>query len=408
MTSEPLNQYTDICKGAIKDSSAKLGNVFVKLLMEILLLYVAIPRKMNFTQMGRYGSHCEQTYRSNFNRDRSKSIDWMKFNLALSRQYLNLQGLLAIAIDPCFISKSGKNTPHIGKFWSGCAGSIKHGLEIMGLALVDVHANTCMMLRAHQTPSTKELKLRDMNQIKHYIDVISCYKKDLRKVTDIIVADAFFSIRTFVDGIKEHEFHLVSRFRDTADLHYVYTGPRSKKPGRPKMLDGKIGYKELDFTRMEKLHIEGLEGSAYTLIAYSKALKQKVRLVIWIMPNGKHKLFFSTKTSMSGEDVLYIYRSRFQIEFCFRDAKQFTGLTHCQARHKNQLDFSYNASFASQNVAKVMMKQNDLPYSMASFKELMVSTYLANLIFDKCRKAPNRHLISQTIKELFGWQRKAA
>ena len=40
MTSEPLNQYTDICKGAIKDSSAKLGNVFGKLLMEILLLPV--------------------------------------------------------------------------------------------------------------------------------------------------------------------------------------------------------------------------------------------------------------------------------------------------------------------------------------------------------------------------------
>ncbi len=38
---------------------------------------------------------------------------------------------------------------------------------------------------------------------------------------------------------------------------------------------------------MAELHIEGLEGTAYTLIAYSKALKQKVRLVIWIMPNGK-------------------------------------------------------------------------------------------------------------------------
>ena len=61
---------------------------------------------------------------------------------------------------------------------------------------------------------------------------------------------------------------------------------------------------------------------------------------------------------MSGEDVLRTYRSRFQIEFCFRDAKQYPGLTHCQARHKNQLDFSYNASFASQNVAKVMMKEN--------------------------------------------------
>ena len=123
---------------------------------------------------------------------------------------------------------------------------------------------------------------------------------------------------------------------------------------------------------------------------------------------SRTEVFFSTKTSMSGEEVLRTYRSRFQIEFCFRDAKQYTGLTHCQARHKNQLDFSYNASFASQNVAKVMMKENELPYSMASFKEIMASTYIAKLIFNKCRRIPNRKLISHTIKELFGWQRKAA
>ena len=218
-----------------------------------------------------------------------------------------MDGLLAIAIDPSYISKSGKKTPHIGTFWSGCASSMKHGLEIMGLALVDVYANSCMMLRAHQTPSTGELKLRNMTLVQHYIAVIKRYKKDLLKVTDIVVADAFFSIRPFVDGIKEYGSHLVSRFRDTAGLYYVYTGPRSHKPGRPKTLDGKIDYKKLDLTRMVELHIEGLEGTAYTLIAYSK---------------------------------------------------EYTGLTHCQARHKNQLDFSYNASFASQNVAKVMMKEN--------------------------------------------------
>lgn len=155
------------------------------------------------------------------------------------------------------------------------------------------------------------------------------------KVTDIVVADAFFSIRPFVDGIKEQGFHLVNSFWNTASLYYVYTGPHSNKPRRPKTLDGKINYKKLDLTRITKIHIEGLEGTAYTLIAYSKALKQKVRLVIWVMQNGKHKLFFSTKTSMSGEEVLRTYRSRFQIEFCFRDAKQYTGLAHCQARHKN-------------------------------------------------------------------------
>ena len=111
---------------------------------------------------------------------------------------------------------------------------------------------------------------------------------------------------------------------------------------------------------------------------------------------------------MSGEDVLRTYRSRFQIEFCFRNVKQYTGLTHCQARHKNLLDFFYNASFASQNEAKVMMKENGMPYSMASFKEVMASTYISKIIFDKCRRIPNRKLISHTVKELFSWQRKAA
>lgn len=81
--------------------------------------------------------------------------------------------------------------------------------------------------------------------------------------------------------------------------------------------------------------------------------------------------------------------------------------THCQPKHKNQLNFSYNVLFASQNVAKVMMKENRLPIFMTSFKEIMASTYIAKLFFDKCLSIPNRKLIGHTVKELFGWQRKA-
>ena len=174
------------------------------------------------------------------------------------------------------------------------------------------------------------------------------------------------------------------------------------------LIDGKIDYESLDHTRMEKLHIEGLEGKAYTLLAYSKAMKRTVRLVIWIMPNKKHKLFFSTKLTMTGEEVLRTYRSRFQIEFCYRDAKQFAGLTHCQARHMRQLDFSYNASFSALNVAKVMMRENELPYSMVSFKSLMFNSHYTKRIFEVSRIRPNQTLISKIVKELFGWQRKAA
>ena len=50
--------------------------------------------------------------------------------------------------------------------------------------------------------------------------------------------------------------------------------------------------------------------------------------------------------------------------------------THCEQTYRT----SYNASFASQNVAKVMMKENDDAYSMASFNEFMSSNFTVNLI----------------------------
>ena len=167
-------------------------------------------------------------------------------------QIFGQQGRWTIAIDPSYISKAGKNTPHIGRFWSGCAQSVKHGLEILGIGLVDIDAKDCMMLRAHQSLSNKELSLRNKTMVDFYISVIKRYRKELLKLSTLMVADVYFSTST-----------------------------------------------NLDLTRMEKMEMKDIEGTAYTLIAYSKALKCKVRLVIWQMPNGKKKLFFSTDTSLS-------------------------------------------------------------------------------------------------------------
>ena len=65
----------------------------------------------------------------------------------------------------------------------------------------------------------------------------------------------------------------------------------------------------------------------------------------------ERKVFFSTDTSMSAKDIMDIYQSRLQIEYLYRDAKQFTGLTHCQSRKRESLDFAFNMSLSSINVA---------------------------------------------------------
>lgn len=171
-----LDQYMDIFKDAVEDSAAKITKSFEKILIEVIILFMVIPRKINFTQMGRYGLHVEQTYRNAFGLKKSKCIDWLKLNVSLAKRFLGKQGRWAIAIDPSYISKAGKKTPHIGRFWSGCAQSVKHGLEIMGIGLIDIDTKDCMMLRAHQSLNNKELSLRNKTMVDFYISVIKRYR----------------------------------------------------------------------------------------------------------------------------------------------------------------------------------------------------------------------------------------
>ncbi len=55
-------------------------------------------------------------------------------------------------------------------------------------------------------------------------------------------------------------------------------------------------------------------------------MKRNIKVVVHYPESGGHKIYFSTDLDMSDKDIIEYYRTRFQIEFCFRDPKQFTGL----------------------------------------------------------------------------------
>ena len=142
-----LNQYMNICRDAFAESAAKLNISFKSAIIETLLLFMVIPRKINFTQLERYGNRCEQCYRQTF----TKEFDWIRYNMDLMNTLFGRNDRKAIAIDPSYISKSGKHTPWIGYFWSGCAGQAKRGLEILGVGAIDIDKRDCVMLKAEQT-----------------------------------------------------------------------------------------------------------------------------------------------------------------------------------------------------------------------------------------------------------------
>ena len=80
--SNVLTQYQSEVIEALK-SAANLGKPFEKVIIDTLKLFMAIPDKINFLQMGRYGEFTEQTYRNTFTRD---DFDWFAFNLFLANK----------------------------------------------------------------------------------------------------------------------------------------------------------------------------------------------------------------------------------------------------------------------------------------------------------------------------------
>lgn len=396
--SSPLDQYVDMCQNAINKACGTLKRPFKKLLAEILLLMILVPNRVNFIQLSKYGKKSEQCYRQNF----EHYVNWLAINSELAcARYDGSANRRAIAIDPSYIDKSGKHTPGLNRFWSGCAGEAKLGLELMGVGLLDIDVHDCMMLRAMQTPSPDMLKAAGLTLIDWYRESLLGHKDELLKLSRIVTADAYFSVRPFVDGLVTAGFCLVSRFRSNVNLKYLYTGPRTGKKGRPKMFDGKIDVKNPDLERMDLVETDRGDGKYYTLVAHASALKRKVRLVLFYPEDGSAcKIYFSTDPDISAAEIVEYYRCRFQIEFCYRNAKQFTGLCDCQARSFEKLDFHFNASFTALNVAKLCIQKHFPNLGIMGIKSLLYNTYIVKRILLGYGRISKRKLNGQIVKEL--------
>ena len=107
MNKTALDQYEEIVTDALKSCSLKLRKSFKTAFIQLMILYMVLPRKINFIQMGHYSNSSEQRFRQLFERE----FDWMQFNLFLMRQRFGESARKAIAIDASYISKSGKKTP---------------------------------------------------------------------------------------------------------------------------------------------------------------------------------------------------------------------------------------------------------------------------------------------------------
>jgi hypothetical protein len=377
----------------------KLNKYRKDFLVEVFILFMSIKGRINFLQLSRYGKHGEQRYRQQF----EKQFDFLEFNKNLT---LSSGGnRYVIAFDPSYINKSGKKTPGIGYFWSGVAGQTKWGLEIGGIAAIDIDNHTAFHLDAVQTviDNSKDSTLTDW-----YAKIITSKKEVLSSISNILVADAWFSKKKFADAIITAGMHLISRLRDDANLMYIYKGKPTGKRGRPKKYTGKIDNDNIDKEYFSLIK-QDQDSTIYCAEVYSVSLKRTIRLIHVVFVNSKgketRKLYFSTDLTVDALDILEYYQSRFQIEFLYRDGKQHTGLNDCQARSENKLNFHFNASLTAINIAKTIHwlsipKEIRKSFSMNDIKTINHNSLLLKLFFDKFGISPHSTKNKRKVNEL--------
>lgn len=343
--------------------------------------------RINFLNLSRHSSLHEKTYRRQFR----KPFAFVSFNQSSIASAVPEAAPKLFAQDASFSAKSGKHTYGLDRCWNGCAARAERGLEVSLISIVDVERNQAFALSAEQTAPQPAIKKSEKTHTR-----IDFYLQHLQRTAPYFpqsitygVFDGFYAKQKFVAGVCAVGYQVISKLRSDANLLYLYEGEQ-KKRGRRRQFDGKVNIRDL--SHCEQIATDTPHLTLYTQVVWSVSLKRRIRVAVVVNRKEKERprfvVLFSTDTELAASDIFRFYKARFQIEFIFRDAKQFAGFSDCQARDKEALHFHFNAAVTAVNLARIMAQaehKTDEPFvfSMASIKQRFFNEHLLNLFIDK-------------------------
>ena len=374
-----------------------------KFLLALFAGIACLRGRVNFRNLARYSTSSERTFHRQFRQE----FAFPEFNRLAITDAVSPTATLLVAQDATFIPKSGKRTYGLDRFFNGCTHRVERGLEASAIAIVDLTKATAFTLSVQQTPprpatakpakpatsksaKPKRRELPVETRLDFYLDHFRSTLPALpAQVTKLLLVDGAFARRKFVDGVSQEGFHLITKLRVDANLRLLYTGPPKAGPGRRRAFAGKVSFSDLSQLEWVTEVEPGI--ALYTQVVNSVTLKRNLRIVL-VLDQRKPKkpryvVLGSTDCELAAQTIFSHYAARFQIEFLFRDAKQFTGLSQCQARDKEALHFHLNAALAAVNIARIEQQQSGADekqvFSLASYKQRAFNEHLLELFISK-------------------------
>jgi hypothetical protein len=303
-----------------------------------------------------------------------------------------------LAGDESIVTKAGKATYGLDRFFASLYEKTVPGLSFFALALVSVQERRSYPVLVEQrvrseaekaaarvkakqkkakasAPAVKRSPGRpkgSQNKDKTQVELtpeltfiqamLQALLKRVKAVLSLtyLVLDGHFGNNAALQMTRQCDLQLISKLRHDAKLYFSYDGPYSGR-GRYRQYGGKLNLKDIPVQYLKQVTREGdIQTRLYQMTLLHHDFAQPLNVVVIVKTNlntqaQAHVLLFSSDLELPFDRLTDFYQLRFQIEFNFRDAKQFWGLEDFMNTTPTAVTNAANLALFMVNVAHVLL-----------------------------------------------------
>lgn len=318
------------------------------------------------------------------------SLNWGHLNWLLIRHHvLDADDVVLMSGDHVVVTKSGKMTYGLDRFFSSLYGKTVPGLCFLSLSLLSVKRRTSYPVLTEQVEkvceaaapaqSTKQSKGQrgrpqgSKNRNRREVALSPSLRFIQEHIQSLLkqIGDAFKVVYFLFDGelghndamqmVRQVGLHLVSKLRHNSALYFPYAGPYAGR-GPHRKYGKKLDYRNVPSAYLQATSIdEGIETNMYQLSLWHKKFAEMLNVVVIVKTNLQthktaHVVLFSSDLTLGYAQLIDYYRLRFQLEFNFRDAKQYWGLEDFMSVNARPGYNSANLAMFMVNVSQALMR----------------------------------------------------
>jgi putative transposase len=332
------------------------------------------------------------------------SLNWCHLNWLLIRPHvLDTDDVVVMSGDHVVVTKAGKMTSGLDRFFSSLYGKTVPGLCFLSLSLLSVKRRTSYPVLTEQVEKPSDALVQEppkpkargrrgrpqgsKNRNRREVELSPSLRFIQAHIKRLLeqIGDAFKVVYFLFDGELGHNdalqmtrqvgLHLISKLRYNSALYFPYDGPYCGRGPRRKY-GQKVDYQRIPSTYLQATSIEKeIKTQVYQMSLWHKKFAELLNVVVIFKTNlHTHKtapvVLFSSDLTLSYDLLIDYYRLRFQLEFNFRDAKQYWGLEDFMNVNARPVYNGANLAMFMVNVSHALIRPMRAQWSAFSVNDL--------------------------------------